>query len=532
MKIFWKTLLAVMTASAVLATTFACQDENQPDSPGEENQENESKPDEEGGETEQPVETFFYSIVNSDCTEWEGEYLITYTGNRKNQNVLYVFAQWDDDTYGQPVSSGSEFTDFSSLMSEDKLSVKEMDKYNTIFTKTGSHYSINVSNVGYIGYTGSGNSLSKRDGAPTENDTEYLWNISFSNGKAILSNAKVTERQLQWNDSHPRFSTYNGSQKSLTLFRKSSNGTPPDPQPEPEPSPEPSPEPEPEPEPSPEPEHTGTGWFELPVIDDSDNNGISDSDNTLYFASHICAGGEVYGHNGKPARNYTVAYSAKHHCPVWVAAPRHKMYEHGAERTNAYKKDPKIPEDIQYHSKSTGGGCNKGHMLGSAERLSSTATNKQVFYYTNIAPQLKESFNLGGGAWNNLENYVDMFVCADTLYEVVGCYFETFKDKYGKTCNPATISFGGRNDVTRPSMFYYVLLRTKNGNTGKSLLQCETNELQCAAFVIRHNMEKGHKPQVQDMMSISDLEKITGYKYFANIPKAPKNTFNPSDWRL
>lgn len=31
-------------------------------------------------------------------------------------------------------------------------------------------------------------------------------------------------------------------------------------------------------------------------------------------------------------------------------------------------------------------------------------------------------------------------------------------------------------------------------------------------------------------MSISDLEKLTGFKYFVNVPNAPKNTFNASDW--
>ena len=84
------------------------------------------------------------------------------------------------------------------------------------------------------------------------------------------------------------------------------------------------------------------------------------------------------------------------------------------------------PSNIQYNSKDTGGGCNKGHMLGSAERLSSTATNKQVFYYTNIAPQYSGSFNTGGGAWNNLEDHVDGLVCSDTLYVVIGCYFDSF----------------------------------------------------------------------------------------------------------
>ena len=274
----------------------------------------------------------------------------------------------------------------------------------------------------------------------------------------------------------------------------------------------------------------GHKWFELPVIPDDDENGVDDDDPSLYYAYHMCAGNET-DDKGMRARNYTVCYSAEYHCPVWVAAPRHAMYEQkNAERTDAYAKDPDIPSDIQYHSKKTGGGCNKGHMLGSAERLSSEATNRQVFYYTNIAPQLSSTFNTGGGAWNNLEEHIDGLVCRDTLYEVVGCYFEKFTDSYGKSTSPETISFGGRTDVSRPTMFYYALLRTKSGNTGRAVTECSSDELQCAAFCIRHTMEKGHKPQAKDMMSISELEELTGFTYFPNVPNAPKDTFNPSDW--
>ena len=262
---------------------------------------------------------------------------------------------------------------------------------------------------------------------------------------------------------------------------------------------------------------------------DSNKDGRLDSNTSLYYAHHICAGGEKNAQRNGTARNYTVCYSAEHHCPLWVAAPRHKSYESGASRTDAYGKDPKIPSDIQYNSKNTGGGCNKGHMLGSAERLSSSATNKQVFYYTNIAPQYSDTFNTGGGAWNNLEDHVDGLVCSDTLYVVIGCYFENFS-KNGASASPKTISFGGRDDVSCPTMFYYALLRTKKGNSGKRVQDCSASELQCAAFAICHKMAKGHKPQAADMMSISELEKLTGITYFPNVPNAPKTTYNSSDW--
>ena len=276
------------------------------------------------------------------------------------------------------------------------------------------------------------------------------------------------------------------------------------------------------------------GWFELPVMDiqKSGDYMVSASDANPYFAYHMCAGGEK-GPGGKTARNYTVAYSGKYHCPVWVAAPRHDMYEGGADRTDSYRRDPDIPAGIQYSSKSTGGVCNKGHMLGSAERTSSTATNRDVFYYTNIAPQLSSGFNTGGGGWNILEDWVDGQVCRDTLYVVIGTYFEKYTDGYGNTVSPKTISFGGRSDVAMPTMFYYLLLRTKSGSSGKAVKDCSASELQCAAFVRAHtNNLKGQKVSSKEMMSVSDLEELTGFTYFPNVPNAPKSSFKASDWGL
>ena len=265
-----------------------------------------------------------------------------------------------------------------------------------------------------------------------------------------------------------------------------------------------------------------SGWPELVPEDKSNSD--------YHYAYHLCPDFSVDGHK---ARNFTVCFSAKHHCPVWVAAPRHDCYEGSANRTNAYGTDPIILSSIQYNSKSIGGGCNKGHMLGSAERTRSTAINKQVFYYTNIAPQYSSGYNTGGGGWNTLEDWIDGKVCRDTTYLVIGTYFEAYTDGYGMSASPKKISFGGRNDVSCPTMFYIAALRTKRGNTGKSVLNCSADELMCVAFVRSHNNGlHGQKVTSRELMSISDLEKLTGPALFTTVPNAPKSSYNPSDWGL
>ena len=537
-----------------------------------------------------------YVKVTQAQTDWTGDYLIVYEGNK-------MVLDSDGDAKTHDIVS----------VSDGKITYESGKAYNIRIEKSGSGYSMKMGD-NYYGLNSSSNALHVSTSEPTDN---YRWTFQTTNGVTRAYNVKYPTRFLQFNAGSMQFRCYTSAQKDVTFFKLdgeapggggggttpatptvttggSSNVT--------------------QTEATLSATYTGTptyggvewglsaddlsedwqaeylnggsfnvtinglgaghtyyyrayiavlegtdyqyyygevksfttpageiviggdqpGWYETPMMNITKSGiyRVNTEDPTQYYAIHMCSGGEK-GPGGKTARSYTVCYSAEYHCPVWVAAPRHSMYVGGAGRNDSYRKDPDIPSNIQYNSKSTGGGCNKGHMLGSAERTSSVATNKDVFYYTNIAPQLSSGFNTGGGGWNNLEDWVDTQVCADTLYEVIGCYFDRYTDGYGVTQNPSVISYGGRDDVSMPTMFYYVLIRTKQGNSGKALKDCAASEIKCAAFVRTHsNALKGQKVTSREMMSVADLERITGVTYFPNVPNAPKNTFKASDWGL
>ena len=82
-----------------------------------------------------------------------------------------------------------------------------------------------------------------------------------------------------------------------------------------------------------------------------------------------------------------------------------------------------------------------------------------------------------------------------------------------------------------PTMFYYVLLRTKSGNSHKALKDCTADELKCVAFV-RSHVNVRQAVSARELMSVADLEAITGVTYFPNVPNAPKSSFKASDWGL
>ena len=542
-----------------------------------------------------PVGEYYVKVTQAQ-TDWTGDYLIVYEGNK-----MVLDSDGDANTH--------DIVSFS----DGKITYESGKAYNIRIEKSGSGYSMKMGD-NYYGLNSSSNALHVSTSEPTDN---YRWTFKTTNGVTRAYNVKYPTRFLQFNAGSKQFRCYTSAQKDVTFFKLdgeapggggggttpatptvttggSSNVT--------------------QTEATLSATYTGTPtyggvewglsaddlsedwqaeylsggsfnvtinglgaghtyyyrayiavlegtayqfyygevksfttpageiviggdqpvWYEAPVMNITRSGGymVNTSDPTQYYAVHMCTGGEK-DPNGTTARNYTVCFSAEHHCPVWVAAPRHSMYVGNSGRNDSYRRDPDIPADIQYVKKSADSGCNNGHMLGSAERTSSKETNRDVFYFTNIAPQLSTGFNTGGGGWNILEDFVDGQQCSDTLYVVIGCYFDRYTDGYGKTANPKTISFGGRNDVSQPTMFYYALIRTKNGKSGKALKDCSASEIKCAAFVRTHTNDlKGQDVTSREMMSISDLERITGVTYFPNVPNAPKDTFKASDWGL
>lgn len=256
------------------------------------------------------------------------------------------------------------------------------------------------------------------------------------------------------------------------------------------------------------------GWAELVPED------VSKLNTEYFYAYHLCPD---YPSSGRKARNFTTCYSKSKRCPVWVAAPLHDCYTGGVKRTNAYRNDP----DIDCTQAGHWDGYTRGHMLGSNERRVTTATNRDVFYYSNIGPQVQTYFNTGGGQWNTAEDWVDKQWrnLKDTCYQVVGTYWE----------NTSTVKDG----TTIPTHYYIVLLKAKKSAGKKWVVDCSANELQTIGIMVRHKAYgKSEVVKATDFQSkgvfksVAEIERLTGHTFFPNVPNAPKESYNPSDWNF
>lgn len=248
-------------------------------------------------------------------------------------------------------------------------------------------------------------------------------------------------------------------------------------------------QPEPDPMPVPDVDLAKTGWLELPAMDDEN----------LDYYSHD------FEMNGKTYRNYSFGWSQKDLVSVWMAYPLCKMYTNKTVgRTDAWDYDPLLGSE--YSSApfgGYGGSYARGHQVPSADRLCSYDANSQTFYGTNITPQLNAH---NEGVWQSLENAVRNWAnTSDTTYVVTGCVVD------GAT--EFTVD-SDKKKMTVPVAYYKALIRYHKAST--------ISQWSGAAFYLEHKAYSGSESNITKnhscVMSIDELEEITGIDFFVNLP--------------
>ena len=221
--------------------------------------------------------------------------------------------------------------------------------------------------------------------------------------------------------------------------------------------------------------------------------------------------------------NYCIEWDKSLRAQRWTAYRWDKRNSvNNTSRTNEWAEDPLIPikdynrttlDDHKYN------GYERGHMLGSQDRVNSYEANAQTFYMSNMHPQLS-GFN-GDGIWWNLENRLrsvynkDSF--RDTLYVVKG-----------GTISGGMYTYDKNNNLIVPNYFFMALLRKRNNITANG-------GYAAVGFWMRHeaNTDTTFKKYA---VSIDELEELTGIDFFCNLPdeieKAVEQSYSTAVWQL
>lgn len=265
---------------------------------------------------------------------------------------------------------------------------------------------------------------------------------------------------------------------------------------------EPDPDPD-DPWPGLESDPYQSGWMELPAVEDEEGRAF------IYHTAEV---------DGQQKRNYSMLYDAAGRIALWVAYPLCGDYI-GSGRTDAWGYDPKIPDE--YEPLLNHGwperGFDRGHQIPSGSRNANTAMNCQTFYYTNMTAQVSR-FNQG--LWANLENRVRGFVSVcDTLYVVTGPIFDSGEPERWTEDNAG-------NPVAVPDGYFKAVLS----------YNISTSTYYSVAFVYDNEEYSRSNPTASDMCSVSEVEAITGFTFFNNLPqsvaRSVKNQCEPERWGL
>ena len=226
------------------------------------------------------------------------------------------------------------------------------------------------------------------------------------------------------------------------------------------------------------------GWTELPQMKDIEGTAWVYHNMTL---------------SGKEMRNYSILYDAERRFARWVAYPLNKSLAGSGGRSNKWdEKDPKIPLDYQPYTESGWDqrGYDRGHMLPSADRVATDASNWQTFYPTNMTMQRSD---LNQGVWALLESQVRAWASAcDTLYVVTGAMpSDVWKTDRAK------------NSVNVPSSYYKAILRYKAS---------DAQQYSGIAFWFDNiDYPRDRNLTQDDVMTIAQLEERTGFNFFFNL---------------
>jgi endonuclease G, mitochondrial len=206
---------------------------------------------------------------------------------------------------------------------------------------------------------------------------------------------------------------------------------------------------------------------------------------------------------------YALSYSKNKGIPNWVAWELNAAWLGDAHRVGKFAPDEELPVGWERIKPSdyTGSGFDRGHMTNSEDRSRSPEDNIPTFLMTNILPQSPDN---NQGPWVELEKYCRQLArSGKELFIVSGGHGQ---GGIGKNGLKATV---GQGKVLVPAVTWKVILVLDKPNSGVAGVDRNTRTI---AVIVPNKQGIKSDPWQQYLTSVKDVEKLTGYKFFTNIP--------------
>ncbi|MDQ1152741.1 fimbrillin family protein [Sphingobacterium zeae] len=259
--------------------------------------------------------------------------------------------------------------------------------------------------------------------------------------------------------------------------------------------------------------------FDIKIDNGKPSGGVGDSQAYLEIPKmNSLSNDEVFIQHFMPdasdSRNYAMLYDKKLKMAYWVAYPLYSSILGSGNRTDAWGYDPQVSTAFQPNlfNGFKPSGYDRGHQLPSADRNLNTTQNKTTFYFTNMTAQASR---LNQGIWANLETKVRTWTAqCDTMYVVTGAM--------PTTSTNTVLDFAQDNDgkdIAKPK-YYFKALAMKKGSEYYTIAYKMNNETPPSGVTFENYR-----------LTVTDLEKATGFTFFPDLNDAQKGNINTSIWK-
>jgi endonuclease G, mitochondrial len=207
---------------------------------------------------------------------------------------------------------------------------------------------------------------------------------------------------------------------------------------------------------------------------------------------------------------YALSYSKNKGIPNWVSWELDATWLGDAHRVGKFAPDEELPASWEHIKPAdyTGSGFDRGHMTNSEDRSRSPEDNIPTFLMSNILPQSPDN---NQGPWEQLESYSRQLArSGKQLFIISGGHGQ---GGIGKNGLKATV---GRGKVLVPAVTWKVILVLDTPNAGVAGVTKNTRTI---AVIMPNKQGIKTDPWPQYQTSVQEVEKLTGYKFFTNVPE-------------
>jgi endonuclease G len=199
---------------------------------------------------------------------------------------------------------------------------------------------------------------------------------------------------------------------------------------------------------------------------------------------------------------YAISYNRDQSIPNWVSWQLNQSWLGTVDRSNDFRPDTTLPAGWYQVRPSdyTSSGYDRGHLCPSGDRTRTPEDNSATFSMTNMIPQAPEN---NREIWRELEEYSRELVSQGTELYIIA----------GGTGSKRAL----KGKVTVPEYTWKVIAVLDRPGKGVSEVSTSTRLI---AVMMPNSNEVAHTNWTDYRVSVDEVEKVTGYDFFSNVPQS------------